>query len=56
MTQFRSDAAQLSRRTLRNVALRAVELPLHLASALTWWLQGIQARLQTALANEEARR
>jgi len=44
------------RRWLLRSALRAVEIPLRLASALTWWLEGIRARLQTALANEEAKR
>ena len=38
------------------VALVIVAVPLRVTSALLWWLQGIQARLQTALANEEARR
>ena len=38
------------------VALVIVSVPLHVTSALTWWLQGIQARLQTALDNEEATR
>ncbi len=44
------------RRRLLRTALTAVELPLRLASALTWWLEGIRARLQTGLANEEAKR
>ena len=42
------------RRTLLRVALGAVEIPLRSAGAVTWWLEGIRARLQTALANEEA--
>ena len=37
-------------------ALLAIEIPLRPAGAVTWWLEGIRARLQTALANEEATR
>ena len=55
MNQLRVAPAQGSRRTPMRAALRAVELPLHLASALTWWLESIRARLQTALANEEGK-
>lgn len=42
-----------ARRTLLLAALRAIDPPLRAASALTWWLEGIRARIQTALANEE---
>ena len=45
-----------ARRTLMRIVLGAVEIPLGAASAATWWLEGIRARLQTALANEEAKR
>jgi hypothetical protein len=35
-------------------ALRSVEFPLRLASALTWRLEIIRARLQTKIALQEA--
>ena len=56
MKLFVMAAKSAMRRTLLRGALRVIKTPLRLASALTWWLQGIQARLQTALANEEAKR
>ena len=43
-----------ARRTLLRAALRAVEIPLRPVSALTWKLESIRARIQTALANQEA--
>jgi len=47
---------QNMRRLRLRAALKAVELPLRPMGAVFWWLEGIRARLQTALANEEARR
>ena len=44
------------RRLFLIVALVIVAVPLRVVGAVTWWLQGIQARLQTALANEEGKR
>ena len=44
------------RRLLLIVAIVIVSVPLRATSAVLWWLQGIQARLQTALANEDANR
>ena len=55
-----NDFMRATARPLRLLRLRAalkiIGLPLRLASHLTYWLQGIQARLQTALDNEEAKR
>ena len=38
------------------LSLLIVSMPLRVTSTLTWWLQGIHARLETALANREATR
>ena len=46
---------KMRRRWLR-VAIRMVAIPLGAASAVTWGLEGIRARLQTKLALEELTR
>lgn len=45
---------QTMRRLVLRTALKTIELPLRLASALAWWLESRRSRLQTMLANEEA--